>query len=311
MKSERRHELQHNELADWLVKTGEQIKPHQNLILAVVAVAAVVIVGYTWWARHTATRTSLAWTDLERAIQSDSPDLIGAVADEYPNTIVGQTASVLLGDFRLAAACNQRFASAMIAERELRAAEGAYSSVMENNLSEELCERATYGMARVRETEGKLDAARQFYSDIVRQWPDGAFATEAKRRLADFEERDTKLMFADLHKYEPKGEFAEEPGGLGPPPTNSPPAFETPKEPPVDSGPIDLGPPDLGKGLHEEPPGPATDALGNALIGEPGKSSPGTAEKPKADVNEKGADVGKTVGKKSAEKKTDTPAKKP
>ena len=41
MKSERRHELQHNELAEWLFKAGEQLKPYQNLILAAVVVLVV------------------------------------------------------------------------------------------------------------------------------------------------------------------------------------------------------------------------------------------------------------------------------
>ena len=92
MKSERRHELQHNELAEWLFKTGEQLKPYQNLILAGVVAIAVAIVGYSWWARHNATRTNQAWTELSRALDAGSPDMLAAVAEEYPNTVVGQTA---------------------------------------------------------------------------------------------------------------------------------------------------------------------------------------------------------------------------
>ena len=33
MKSERRHELQHNALAAWMVKSFETIQPYQNFIL--------------------------------------------------------------------------------------------------------------------------------------------------------------------------------------------------------------------------------------------------------------------------------------
>ena len=109
MKSERRHELQHNELAEWLFKTSEQIKPHQNSIMAGVVVLAVLIVGYSWWTRHNATRTTQAWTELGNAMDTGSDTVLAAVADEYPNTVVGQTASVL-GDFRVTA-CNQRFSA--------------------------------------------------------------------------------------------------------------------------------------------------------------------------------------------------------
>ena len=148
MKSERRHELQHNELAEWLFKTGEQIKPHQNLIMAAVVAIAVTIIGYTWWTRHAASRINQGWTELDRAMDAGSPDLFGAIADEYPDTVVGQTAAVLLGNLRLSAACNQRFAGATLAQRELKAAQDSYAKVLEDNISEALRERATYGMAR-------------------------------------------------------------------------------------------------------------------------------------------------------------------
>jgi predicted negative regulator of RcsB-dependent stress response len=301
MKSERRHELQHNELADWLFKTGEQIKPHQNLIFALVALVAVAVIGYTWWVRHTAARTSKAWTELSTAMYAGSPDLYANVADEYPNTVVGQTAAALLGDFRLALACNQRFSSATIAQRELKAAQESYAKILADSQSDALRERATYGMARVREIDGKLDAAKQLYSEVVSNWPDGAFAAAAKRRLADFKDPETKLMFASLQKFEPKGEFSDEPGAFGRPPANSPPNFDNiPNEPPVGDGPIDLGPPDVSKRLEDRSSIPPGDTLGGGLIDEPAKTPSTPANKGKTDAN-----------KKSADNKADAKSKKP
>jgi hypothetical protein len=45
MKSARRHELQHNELADWLLKSGESLQQHQNAILSGVVVVFAVLVA--------------------------------------------------------------------------------------------------------------------------------------------------------------------------------------------------------------------------------------------------------------------------
>jgi hypothetical protein len=303
MKSERRHELQHNELAEWLFKTGEQIKPHQNLILAVVAAIVVVVIGSTWWSRHSAGRINQAWTDLGRAMDAGNPDLLGNVAEEYPNTVAGQTAAAIVGDIRLASACNQRFASATIAQKELKAAQDSYSKILENGTSESLRERATYGMARVRETDGRLDAAKQLYGEVVSKWPEGAYAAAAKRRLADFKEAETKKMFASLRKFEPKGEFAEEPGVFTPPPSNSPPNFDMPKEPPVNDRPIDLGPPDVSKRLEGRATIPPGETFGKTL-GEPDKTT-APADKTKADATKKAAD------KKSPDKKSDAKSKKP
>ena len=306
MKSERRHELQHNELAEWLFKTGEQIKPHQNLIMAAVVAIAVTIIGYTWWTRHAASRINQGWTELDRAMDAGSPDLFGAIADEYPDTVVGQTAAVLLGNLRLSAACNQRFASATLAQRELKAAQDSYAKVLEDNISEALRERATYGMARVRETDGKIDAAKQLYSEMVSQWPNGAFTAAAKQRLADFKDPETKLMFASLHKYEPKGGFSKEPGSLATPP--APPVFNVPQEPPVGNAPDDVRKgvnetsehpfsDALGRGFQEpSTPRNGPDTLGNAPVAEPGKKPPA------APADEKSADK---------RKKPDAPSKKP
>jgi predicted negative regulator of RcsB-dependent stress response len=309
MKSERRHELQHNELAEWLFKTGEQIKPHQNLILAIVAVIAVVVVGLTWWSRHSAGRINQAWTELGRAMDAGSPDQLGNIAEEYPNTIAGQTAAVLVGDIRLASACNQRFASATMAQRDLKAAQDSYSKILELSTSETLRERATYGMARVRETDGRLDTAKQLYSEVVSQWPDGAYAAAAKRRLADFKESETKKMFASLRKYEPKGEFAEEPGAFNATPPTTPPKFDVPKEPPVGDGPIDLGPPDVSKRLEGRATIPPGETFGTSPGGAAEKPA-APADKTKADANKKPADK-KPADKKSSDTKSDAKSKKP
>ncbi len=261
MKSERRHELQHNELAEWLFQTGEQLKPHQNLILAAVAVLAVAAISYTLWSRHVANRTDQGWTELNRAMEIGSPEAFAAIAEEYPNTIVGQTAAAVLGDLRLAAACNQRFVSAAIAQRELKAAQESYEKILEDNLSSALRERATYGMARVREVAGNLDAAKQLYGDVVDQWPHGAFAAAAKHRLADFKNPEIKLMFNDLRKHEPKGEFADEPGSSLTPPS-APPVFDVPQEPPAGNTADDLR-----KGAADASEHPFSNVLGKGLDG--------------------------------------------
>jgi hypothetical protein len=212
MKSERRHELQHNELADWLFRTGEQAKPYQNLILAGVVIVVVGVMVSWWWVRTSTQRTAQAWTELGTALNSNSPDLLSAVADEYPNTSVGDTAAALLGDVRLFEGCDRRFSSLTIAQKDLKNASESYSKIRENSRSDSLRERATYGLARVKETLGDLEAATQLYKEILTSWPHGPYAPAAKQRLQDFERPETKLMFGDLRRYEPKGEFSPEGG---------------------------------------------------------------------------------------------------
>ena len=84
MKSERRHELQHNELADWLAKSAEAIKPYQNMIFAAVVVVLVGVVGYTVWSRMSAAQTTQAWDELSTAIESGNVAKLAKVIEDYP-----------------------------------------------------------------------------------------------------------------------------------------------------------------------------------------------------------------------------------
>ena len=230
MKSERRHELQHNELADWLFTAGERLKPYQNLILTVVAAAVVAVAGYSWWSRTSAARSSQAWTELSAGLEKGDLGTLNTLVDDSPDSVIGQTSAAILGDFHLAAGCNQRFANMALANNELKDAGRFYEKVLDKSQSPSLLERATYGLARVKETQGELEDATKKYNEVVAKWPDGAFAGAAKRRLEDFKRLDTKLMFGDLRKFEPKPSFTDEPSALGPQPSFNEPL---PDEPPV------------------------------------------------------------------------------
>jgi len=73
MKSERRHELQHNALADWLVKAGETTKPYQNIMLASIVLVVVALAAYSWMSRESSAQTTQAWDDLNTALDSGNP----------------------------------------------------------------------------------------------------------------------------------------------------------------------------------------------------------------------------------------------
>jgi hypothetical protein len=211
MKSERRHELQHNELAEWLFRAGQRVKPYQNLILAVVVALAVALVGWTIWSRTAAARAATAWNELTGGLQNDSLDTLTRVAETYPNTPVGQMASLVTADFQLAEGCKQRFINRVFAQRALNTAINLYSAALRDCRSPSLLERATFGIARAKEAQGDLEAAAKYYGDIVTKWPEGAFAAAAKQRLADFKQRETKMMFDSLASFDPSPSFSDRP----------------------------------------------------------------------------------------------------
>ncbi len=207
MKSERRHELQHNELATWIIKSAQAVQPYQNLILPFVVITAVAIAGYMWWSRNNASQTAQAWKELNQGFvlctsaRGGSLELLQKVADEHPDTEVGYTADILMADLRLASGCQQLFTNKPIGEQELSRAIELYETALKQNQSPMLLERATFGMARAKESKGDLDTAQRYYHDIVENWPRGAYSEVARQRLADLKRPEIKQMYDDFAKY--------------------------------------------------------------------------------------------------------------
>ena len=73
MKSERRHELQHNVLADWLATSVESLKPYQNMIFAAATLLLLLVAAYIWWSRDAVERTTTAWDELNVAVENGNP----------------------------------------------------------------------------------------------------------------------------------------------------------------------------------------------------------------------------------------------
>lgn len=233
MKSERRHELQHNELAEWIFRTGQTIKPYQNTVLAVVVALVVLIVGVMVWSRVSASRSASAWNQL--LSQRDNLESLASIAEASPNSTVGNMATLVAADLRLAQACEQRFVNRKDATDELKEASKAYTTVLKQCRTPAMVERATFGLARVNEVQGKaddIDQAKKYYKEIVDKWPNGAYAGIAKQRLDDFKRYETKLMFQSLDSFDPRGAFSEQPDLMGTSPSITEPV---PEEKPLDT----------------------------------------------------------------------------
>jgi len=215
MKSKRRHELEQNELADWLGAVVAGIRPYQNLILAVVLILAIGGAVYAWWARQSSTKTTEAWDQVYAALDSGSVLQLGAVADKYPNTSAGHWAAVVDADQHLAYGCNLLFSNKASANEELRKALQYYSIVLDQSREAPLRQRATFGLARAHEALGDLEKAENLYRQIGNDWPKGAYAEAAASRLADLQKPATKAMYDRFAKFDPKPAMLNEPGTPG------------------------------------------------------------------------------------------------
>jgi hypothetical protein len=210
MKSERRHELQHNVLADWLATSFESLKPYQNMMFAAATLLVILVAAYAWWSRDAAERNTVAWDELGAAVDAGNPTLMSKVIDDRPGTVVAEMAAVVEGDQHLAIGCEQLFVNKATAQQELAKAVELYSSVRGQTRLPSLQERATYGLARAKEAKGDADDLKQaldLYEEVAKL-PSGAFVAAAGQRADDLKRQSTKQLYDRFALFDPKPAFS-------------------------------------------------------------------------------------------------------
>jgi tetratricopeptide (TPR) repeat protein len=212
MKSERRHELQTNTLADWLGAVIDRIRPYQTTMLGVVLLLLLLILGGTYLHRRSAGQTADAWDKVNMAARSGNLALCDDVIQHDPGTTVAAMAGVVAGDYYLAEATQQQFANRATANANLAKAIDRYSHVLETTKSSMLKERATFGLASALESQGHLEEAAAKYKEVAEDWPKGECAAAATRRLQDIRKPEIRKFYDDFRNFDPKPALANEPG---------------------------------------------------------------------------------------------------
>jgi len=215
MKGERRHELEQNQLAEWLGKSFETVRPYQNAILGVLLLAVVGGGAYVWWSRQSRDKAAEGWEGFYAALSSGDPAKFDTIIEQFPNTHVAHNAGVMAGDIYLIYGCNQLFVNKASANQELRKAVECYLTVLEQSKTAALRERATFGLARAREAMGDLKKSSQRYKEVTSNWPDGTFSEAAARRLEDLKRPETLSMYDKFAKFDPRPAYTNEPGVPG------------------------------------------------------------------------------------------------
>jgi hypothetical protein len=233
MKSEERHKLQHNELADYLASAMEKSKPYQNYILGGIIFVLVLVLFVHWMNGRAAEAERTANDEIAKAFNSPTiagdPSELVTVADKYPGNPAALNASLTAADIYLNNACNQLFLNKLKANEDLGHAVTLYQGLLPKLSDPFLKAKATYGLARAFECQNKLPEAKTSYQEIVSKWPNGPYGVLASRRLADIDRTATKEMYDKFAKYDPKP-FKDVPGAVSPTdPTSVPtePLFKT------------------------------------------------------------------------------------
>jgi tetratricopeptide (TPR) repeat protein len=214
MKSERRHELEHNELSDWLANFIEKVKPYSNSILSGALIGVLLLVVLGFWKYRTEQSTAQAWNAFYNASGSSADELID-MAEEYSSSPAGQWAMLLAGDRYRMFGFEQLFTNKEAGINELAKADECYQYLLTGSRNSELRQRALFGLGQVAEAKAELEKAQKYYEQLTHNFPEGPFSAIANSRLDDLKRPETISFYEQFAAYNPKPAFEKEPGTPG------------------------------------------------------------------------------------------------
>ena len=199
MKSERRHELRENELADSVEQLSERLRPYVTPILSVAIGALVlVLVGLFVSSRWEASRSE-SWDTCLSALVTGDQEGFREVILRYPGTPAAQWAELILADRNLSEATDLLFAKTDpandVARERLETAAAAYADVLSQRPTGMVAERATMGLAKARESLGDLEQARRGYEAVANEFPSSPMANLATEHAEDLAQEKTKEFY--------------------------------------------------------------------------------------------------------------------
>src|SRR5690349_6891211 len=102
MKSEKRHQLEQNELANWLGQSIKTVEPYLKPIVVGLAIVALAFAAVTWWRGYSARGSATALNQFSTAFSQQNIGALDDVAADYPGTTAAHWAALEAANLRLA-----------------------------------------------------------------------------------------------------------------------------------------------------------------------------------------------------------------
>lgn len=266
MKSERRHQLETNILADWLGKNLEALESHKTTIavgFAIFLALGLVVVFANSGADPAAANQ---WRSYYSAFVNNdpTPDLEKFVKEQKLATPAVFWGKKALADRYLARGTQMLFLNQKEAKEKLEDAEKLYVEIEKNaGTQTDLRNEARFGLARTAESLGRIDEAKKIMGELVKLGNEsslGKAAAESLKRLENPRTVEALAWFAQQKPALPKGH--PNLGGIGGDLPDRPdlsfPGQEKPKAPSsLEDNPDDPAPKPDDKKTPAEQPGEA------------------------------------------------------
>jgi hypothetical protein len=221
MKTERRHELQTNELAHSLATGLEKARPYvKQVVICVVAVVALIVV-VAFIRAQSATRHAEAWQAYFDANVDSGTDAntiqerLSAAAKRFPGTEMADRALLDIADDKFRQGAIQMSQDKKEASKHFRAAEAEYAKIQEETKSADVRNVASYALGQTHEMLSDVDKAIEEYEKVT-----GTLAELAKKRVEALKKEDTREFYewyaTAIPKPRPTPSGPGKPGALMP-----------------------------------------------------------------------------------------------
>jgi len=189
-------EIEGNALADKTLELIDRLRPHANAILLALGGGLVVLATWVLVSSQATTTKSQAWDAFLAGLSSGDPQAFDEVVRRYPGTPAAEWSRLVMADMSLIDGTELLFANKDQAAPRLQAAADLYTAILAARPQEMLAERATFGLAKARESMGQLEEAKRGYAAVAAEFPQGALAGLA-REHADIAGREATRQWYD------------------------------------------------------------------------------------------------------------------
>ena len=178
-------EIRDNDLAEKTVEFIDSLRPHLNTLLLAAAGLLLAAVGWVLVSSQSAATRSQSWDAYLAGLSSGEVQSFDEVIRRYPGTPAAEWSRLVLADMALTEGTELLFSDKDRAPPRLQAAVDLYSAILGTRPSGMLAERATFGLAKARESLGQLEEARRGYEAVAAEFPTGALAQLAATHAAE------------------------------------------------------------------------------------------------------------------------------
>ena len=232
MKSERRHELQHNDLAEWTMRAYQGAAPYRTLIIGVALLLAVGGIAWSFWRSHSEAQAADAWNAVEIPqaiilypnpmlrvnpifVNPQYADAMLRASSANAGTPAGDWARLLAADSCLYLGQSAVLLSKDESNKFYNEALKRYQESVDATTDSMARERAMFGKARTLESLGQLKEATDAYQKLNNDFPKGTYKFIATQRLEELAKPDSVEFYKALVMYNPKPKKEAEKTGTG------------------------------------------------------------------------------------------------